>query len=108
MIIDRLPADIRPVIEVIDNVERQFRLALMLECRVGKGNLIILSADARKLAATPEGGWLLRSLQDYMQSRDCKPSLELSESQIVNLLTRPSFARTIRELKGEIYNSHWE
>lgn len=108
LIIDRLPKDFDPIIEVIDNVERNFRLSLMLECNVGKGKLIILSADMEKASQYPEGKWLLQSVKEYMTGKDFKPVVTLTPDQLVNLVTKPSNARLIRELKNETYNSHWE
>lgn len=103
LIIDRLPKDFDPVIEVIDNVERNYRLALMLECNVGKGKLMILNADMEKASERPEGEWLLQSVKEYMASKDCKPKLTLSEEQLVNLLTKPSVDRLIKEIRNESY-----
>ena len=108
LIIDRLPKDIDPIVEVIDNVERNFRLALMMECNVGKGKLMILAADVNKFADYPEGKWLLQSIKEYMAGKDCKPSLTLTPDQVVNLVTKPSLARKVKELKNETYNSHWD
>ncbi len=103
LVIDRLPQDFDPVIEVIDNVERNYRLALMLECNVGKGKLMILNADMDKASEHPEGEWLLQSVKEYMASKECKPKLTLSEQQLRNLLTKPSSARVIKEIRNESY-----
>ena len=104
LIIDRLPKDFEPIIEVIDNVERNFRLSLLLECNVGKGKLIILSADKDKISQYPEGEWLLQSIKEYLSSKDCRPALTLNSEQVVNLVTKPSHARLIKELKNETYS----
>lgn len=105
LIIDRLPKDFDPIVEVIDNVERNFRLALMLECNVGKGKLLILSVDLNKSKNYPEGIWLKQSIMEYMDSKEFKPKLTLTENQVINLLTKPSTARRIKELKNETYRS---
>ncbi|MCH5238214.1 MAG: beta-glycosidase [Muribaculaceae bacterium] len=103
IIIDRLPKDFDPIIEVIDNVERNFRIALMIECNVGRGRLLILSTDMEKAAKYPEGKWLLQSVKEYMGSKECKPLLTLTAEQVTNLLTKPSRTRLIKELKNETY-----
>ena len=108
LIIDRLPKDFDPIIEVIDNVERNFRLSLMLECKVGKGKLIILSSDMEKASEYPEGEWLLQSVKEYAASKEFKPGTTLSPEQVVNLVTKPSTARLVKELKNETYNSKWD
>ena len=108
LIIDRLPKNFDPLVEVIDNVERNFRLSLMLECNVGKGKLIILSTDAERISEYPEGKWFLQSVKEYAGSKDFKPVLTLTPEQVVNLVTKPSTARLIKELKNETYNTNWE
>lgn len=107
IVYDRLPKDFDPIIEVIDNVERNFRLALMLECNVGKGKLILLSVDPKKISEYPEGRWFLQSIKEYAASKDFKPSITLTPDQVVNLVTKPSTARLVKQLKNETYNSHW-
>ena len=108
LIIDRLPKDFDPIIEVIDNIERNFRLSLMLECRVGKGKLIILSTNPDKISEYPEGRWLLQSIKEYAGSKEFKPALTLTPEQVVNLVTKPSKSRLIKELKKENYSTRWE
>ena len=108
LVIDRLPKDFDPIIEVIDNVERNFRLALLLECNVGKGKLIILAADYNKLMESTEGKWMIHSIKEYMASKEFKPLLTLTPLQLTNLVTKPSAARLIKELKNETYNSNWD
>lgn len=48
-----LPATVRPVVQVIDNVERNHRLAMVFEVRVGKGRLLVCMADMTRLAQHP-------------------------------------------------------
>lgn len=103
LIIDRLPKDFNPIIEVIDNVERNYRLALLLECNVEKGKLMILPANLNKLEQTPEGRWLIYSLKNYMNSKEFKPSITLSPLQLENLLTKPSNSRLIQQLRNPSY-----
>ena len=103
LIIDRLPKNFDPIVEVIDNVERNFRLALMLECNVGKGKLMIVSVDPEKAGNYPEGRWFIQSLKEYMAGKNCKPTITLTPEQVVNLLTKPSNARLIKELKNETF-----
>ncbi|MDE6095983.1 MAG: beta-glycosidase [Muribaculaceae bacterium] len=104
IVIDRLPKEVDPIVEVIDNVERNYRLALMLECNVGKGKLMIISADMDKAAEHPEGKWLLNSVKEYMASKKFKPDLSLTPLQVRNLLTKPTTARIIKDIRNESYD----
>ena len=98
LIIDRMPKDFEPIISVIDNIERSYPLALLMECKVGKGKLIILSADLEKISENPEGRWLLYSLEEYIASKKCDPKITLSDEQVRKLLTMPSQIRKLKEL----------
>lgn len=103
LIIDRLPETVDPIVEPIDNVDRNYRLALMLECKVGKGKLLIIMADSEKMAEYPEGRQFLKSATDYMASKKCNPRLSLTPRQVDDLLTKPTPARIIRELTNTSY-----
>ena len=103
LIIDRLPIDFEPIVEVIDNVERNYRLAMILECKVDKGKLMIVSADLDKISEYPEGRWLIQSLKEYMAGKSFNPKVTLTPEQIENLLTKPSNSRLIKELKNPRY-----
>ncbi len=75
----------------------------MFEWNVGKGNLMILNANMENTSNYPDGEWLLQSVNEYMASNDCKPMLSLDEQQVVNLLTKPSTERLIKEIRNESY-----
>ncbi len=104
LIIDRLPATIDPIIEPIDNIDRNYRLALMLECNVGKGKLLLSMTDLDAILSTPEGRWFRQSLEQYVASKDFKPSLTLTPKQLTDLLTTPSVSRTLKELRNISYD----
>lgn len=104
LIIDRLPASIDPIVEPIDNVDRNYRLALMLECNVGKGKLLIVMTDLKKIASTPEGQWFRKSLEEYVASKEFKPSLSLTPRQLTDLLIKPSTNRVLKELRNISYD----
>jgi len=103
LIIDRLPDTFDPIVEPIDNIERNYRLALIFECWVGKGRLMVIMADMEKASEYPEGRWLLQAAKEYMASKQCKPDLSLTPAQLRDILTRPSSSRLIRELNNTSY-----
>ena len=77
LIIDDLPRSLVPLVQVIDNVERNHRLALLLECRVGEGRLMVCCTRPDQAAATPEGAAYLQAIVDWLhiQPADELPSL---------------------------------
>jgi len=54
VILDGAPAGFRPIVQVIDNVNRNHKLGLDFEFRVGKGKLLICTLDLLKLKERPE------------------------------------------------------
>lgn len=101
LIIDRLPKDFDPIVEVIANYEQPYPLALIMECKVEKGKLMILNFDPSKVKKYPEGIALIQSVMEYMESKAFNPAITLTEEQLLKLLTKPSVSRVIKEAKGK-------
>ncbi|MBR5659923.1 MAG: beta-glycosidase [Bacteroidales bacterium] len=65
-IIDSLE-DVTPIVQVIDNIERNHKLALVYEKSVGKGKLLVCRADLESVQEYPEGRQFLKALLDYLR-----------------------------------------
>ena len=86
LILDSLPA-IDPIVRVIDNFFKNRKMAEVIEARVGKGKLILVSADIRHdLTHRPEARQLRYSLERYMNGDAFHPAVELSPAQIEGLV----------------------
>jgi len=77
MILDDTPHAYRPVLQMIDGFDRNHKLGLICEARVGKGKLLICSIDLPGLQAHPEARQLLASILGYMKSKAFDPAHEL-------------------------------
>ncbi|MHA7965956.1 glycoside hydrolase family 2 TIM barrel-domain containing protein [Paenibacillus sp. CAU 1782] len=86
IIMDGLDAAWQPIVQTIDNFERNHKLGLLLECRVGKGRLLICPVDADKLGTSPEGRQFLRSLANYVKSDSFNPAYEAEISVLRGML----------------------
>ncbi len=105
LILDRLNGiDYRPIVQVIDNVERNHRLGLIMEFAVDNGKLLLLMSDKEALEAQPEGRQLVHSLLEYMQSNLFAPSTRLAPDYVRGLLTTPSASSGIRQLHNISYD----
>ena len=82
MILDDLPADLQPIVRVIDNFDRNHRLGVLFECRVGEGRLMVCSCDLLGQQVLPEARQLLISLRHYMTSDSFTPPSELPVSAL--------------------------
>ena len=71
MVLDSLPSEFRPIIQVVDNFERNQKLGLLFEARVGKGRLVVSSIDLTK--DSPEIRSLFSSIVNYMKSTPGQP-----------------------------------
>jgi hypothetical protein len=87
IVLDETPPDFRPIVQVIDNYERNSKLGSIFETRVGAGKLLVCALDLdTDLAKRPAAQQLRRSLLDYASGTAFKPVHELSESLLVRLL----------------------
>ena len=88
-ILDNTPAQYRPVVQVIDNVERNHKLGLLFEFSVGKGKLVVCMSPLHQLQEYPEARQLYASIISYMSSADFNPTTKISRDELQQLLTTP-------------------
>ena len=86
VILDGSPREFRPVVQVIDNLERVHKLGLVFEARVGPGRLLVCAADLLALQDHPEARQLLHSLLAYAASDRFQPERELDASFLARVL----------------------
>ena len=80
------PAEIKPIIRVVDDWVTNRPLALVFEAKVGKGKILISGIDLTSdMDKRPEAQQLLYSLKKYTLSEKFNPKVELTAQQINNL-----------------------
>jgi hypothetical protein len=84
-ILDNTPKDYRPLVQVVDNIERNHKLGLIFEFSVGKGKLLVCMSDLKAIQNKPEGRQLYSSVLRYMSSGNFNPSQELNQGDLVSL-----------------------
>ena len=87
MVLDRLSDDYRPIVQVIDNVERNHKLGLLFEFKVGNGKLLVCMSDLKAVQDCPEARQFYRSILEYMESPAFAPSYSLSAKDLQDLFT---------------------
>ena len=81
-----LPRELEPIVEPIDDWNRNLRLGMLFECRVGGGSLMVCSANLPGKPEAPAARQLLHSLLSYMESDAFHPAVPVDESVIAGLL----------------------
>ncbi|NMA80128.1 MAG: beta-glucuronidase [Clostridiales bacterium] len=75
IVLDKINID--PIVQTIDNVERNHRLGLLFEVTIGESNILICTSDLLKLADSAPAQHLLNSLVSYVDSPEFKPGTEV-------------------------------
>jgi hypothetical protein len=87
MLMDPLPREVRPIVQVIDDWFTARKLGLAFEARVNGGRLLVTSIDvANDLETNIVARQFRASLLRYMKSDRFAPTVTLSPEQIRGLV----------------------
>lgn len=101
MILNATRGEYRPLIQVVDNIERNHKLGLVFEFAVGKGKLLVCMTDLQAIAGTPEGNRFRTSLLRYMKSDAFHPTEQLAWKELDALFHADINQRQIIGVKNE-------
>lgn len=85
LILDKTPAGYRPLVQVIDNLERNHKLGLIFEFKAGEGKLLVCMAPLHEMGDKPEAVQLYRSMIGYMQSDAFSPAFTIDKELLKQL-----------------------
>lgn len=85
MILNNMPFGFKPIVQVIDNFERNNKLGLLFEVAVGKGKLMVSSMDLTNSENLPEITCLRQSVMDYMKSAGFNPTTNMDKNSLMLL-----------------------
>ena len=100
MILDNTGKDYHPIVQVIDNIERNHKLGLVFEFTIGKGKLLVCMSDLEKASEYPEGRAFYSSLLEYMTSKDFTPKTHITLDDFYRLMTTDVVGGKIGELNN--------
>ena len=87
MILDDLPKELRPTVQVIDDWVTARKLGLVFEARMGTGKLLVCSIDLNKdQQHNPVARQMRHSLLDYMAGPKFKPTVKLAPAEVQKLM----------------------
>ena len=99
-ILDAAPEGLRPVIRMVDNVERNHRLGLVFEVSVEKGRLLVCMADPEALLDKPEGRQFRAALIRYADSEDFRPEFRCSPEELKRIFSQKAFSPDIIKVEN--------
>ena len=95
--LDHLPSDLQPIVQPIDDWNRNYKLGLVFEAKVGNGKLMVASADLETdLNNRIVARQLRRSLLDYMASPGFDPKVAVTPGADRNAFLRHADNETSR------------
>ena len=100
LVLDNFAKDYRPIVLVIDNIERNHKLGLVMEWKVGVGKLLVCMSDLEKAAKYPEGKAFYQSVIDYMRSASFNPSAEVTVDELKKKLVEKPRQVSLKELNN--------
>ena len=100
LVLDNFAKDYRPIVQVIDNIERNHKLGLVMEWKVGAGKLLVCMSDLEKAAQYPEGKAFYQSVIDYMRSADFNPFSEITVDELKKKLAEKPRQVSLKELNN--------
>lgn len=101
LILNATAATYRPLIQVIDNIERNHKLGLVFEFAVGKGKVLVCMCDLEAINDTPEGKQFRTALLKYMKSGHFQPAHSLSWKDFSALFHTNIRQKDIQGVKNE-------
>lgn len=92
-ILDAFPAGYRPIVQMIDNVERNHRLGILFEMRVDAGTMLVCTARLSEIPEDPAANRLAHALLAYAASESFAPHFSISTSLLEEIFAGEANAK---------------
>lgn len=86
LVLDDTDSGYRPVVQVVDNLQRNHKLGLIFEFSVGEGKLLVCMSRLPDILDKPAAKQLYRSILSYMNSDAFDPDYQISAEDLRNTL----------------------
>lgn len=100
LVLDNFAKDDKPIVQVIDNIERNHKLGLVMEWKVGAGKLLVCMSDLEKASEYPEGRAFYESVLSYMRSPEFAPQSEITIADLRKKLKEEPRQISLKELNN--------
>lgn len=106
--LDHLPAKLEPTVWAIDDWNRNYKLGVIFECRVGNGRLLVSAVDVSQANdPNPVARQLRHSLLTYMNGKFFQPRVGVSPEQMRSLFFQTQIMKqlgAVAQSQGEVAN----
>ena len=86
-VLDAMPEGYRPIVQMIDNFERNHRLGLLFEAKVGEGRLLVCTSRLHEILERAEVQQFAAGLLRYAASEAFAPETEITREQLDKLFS---------------------
>lgn len=100
LVLDNFAKGVKPIVQVIDNIERNHKLGLVMEWKVGAGKLLVCMSDLEKASEYPEGRAFYESVLSYMRSPEFAPQSEITIAGLRKKLKEEPRQISLKELNN--------
>lgn len=100
LVLDNFAKGVKPIVQVIDNIERNHKLGLVMEWKVGAGKLLVCMSDLEKASEYPEGRAFYESVLSYMRSPEFAPQSEITIADLRKKLKEEPRQISLKELNN--------
>lgn len=80
-ILDHGPRELRPIVQMVDNFERNHKLGLLYEVKVGEGKVLVCTSDLSQVLEHGEVIAFAKSIISYALSDEFNPVVEMSKDE---------------------------
>lgn len=87
MLMDRMPADLQPIVQPIDTWFLSRKLGMLFEAKVGKGRVLVTSLPVETKSKYPAVNQMKYALLKYISSDDFNPSTQVGVETINSIFT---------------------
>lgn len=84
-ILDDMPEGYRPIVQMIDNFDRNHRLGILFEAKMGEGRLLVCTSRLSEIMERSEVRQLAAGIMKYVNSDGFAPETEITKEQLQRL-----------------------
>ncbi|NLZ81540.1 MAG: hypothetical protein GX913_07065 [Clostridiales bacterium] len=95
--LEGMPEELLPIVQPIDEWNRNYKMGLIVECNVSKGSLLLISADLETdIEKRPVAKQLKSSIFEYVESDKFSPEAHITLEQLTKCFTNTLIMKQLK------------